>query len=380
MIKHGASCLKIALPAVARRRLVNWKLKIDDMALPPNTKPGARVAVLGGGNGTSRVLRALLPLLKEGKIASLHALVQMADDGGSTGRLRAQYEVGAMGDLSRCLMSVSGLRGDVRGEKFLTALEHRFSSGDFSGHTLRNAMLAALEITSDLDAAIATFARVLQVPKYAGVVPTTLEPVTQQVEVEKNGQAALLGEGEHFIAHNVNLQLDPAWQPGDVRVTFAEKDVPLNPRARRVLEAATHIVVAPGHTYGSILPALASLNLDGSVALQGSRATIVVLMTLLTTPQHTVGWSGEDFVRVYESYLGRPVDVVVANTGRVPTDLVSGQDWVAFQETDHSYRLLAESLVSTEIPAAVEGDGVPRAIVIHDEEKIRQLLSELVQS
>src|SRR3989344_102272 len=147
-----------------------------------------RVVVLGGGNGTSRLLSALLPLLSDKSISSLHALVHMADDGGSTGRLRQQYAVGAMGDLTKCLLALSCLRGDIRGDEFLKALEYRFEDGDFQGHTLRNTLLAALELTSsDIDAAIATFARVLQVPKYTGVIPTTLRGVTQQVSLAQDG-------------------------------------------------------------------------------------------------------------------------------------------------------------------------------------------------
>src|SRR3989338_7251871 len=160
-----------------------------------------RVVVLGGGNGTSRLLSALLPLLKDETIGSLHALVHMADDGGSTGRLREQYDVGAMGDLTKCLLALSSLRGDIRGDEFLKALEYRFEDGDFQGHTLRNALLAALELTSsDIDAAMATFARVLQGPKFTCVIPTTLQALTQQVAIVQNGEQKILGRGQHFIS------------------------------------------------------------------------------------------------------------------------------------------------------------------------------------
>src|SRR3989344_20291 len=103
-----------------------------------------RVVILGGGNGTSRLLRALAPLLAGGELASLHALVLNADDGGSTGRLRAQYHVSAMGDLTRCLVALSGFHGDRRGEQLLAALGYRVASGDFAGHTLRNIFLTSL--------------------------------------------------------------------------------------------------------------------------------------------------------------------------------------------------------------------------------------------
>lgn len=330
-----------------------------------------RVVLLGGGNGTSVMLRALRGLLLDGSLASLHALVHMSDDGGSTGRLREQYGVAAVGDLTKCLMALSQFHGDVRGEEFLRALGFRFRSGDFEGHTLRNVFLTALEKTSDLDTAIATMARILQVPKYAGVVPTTLRPLTEQVVIAFDGVENLLGEGEFSISHRVNLQADPRWRPGDVRVRFAEGDVPLNHRAQKVLEKATHIVVAPGHTYGTILPTLALPSLSRAVA--GSGAQLAVVVTLLTTPHQTAGWSGEDFVRVYASYLGRAVDVVVANTGTVPVALVDGQEWVRFREDDREYQLISDDVASREGTALVDSDVVPRAQVVHDTETVTRI-------
>lgn len=344
------------------------------MAFANTDNPGARVVVLGGGNGSSHLLHALLPLLKDGSIASLHGLVQMADDGGSTGRLRQQYQVGAMGDLTRCLLALSPLRDDIRGQRFIKALEYRFSTGDFEGHTLRNALLTAMELTSDLDAALATFARLLQIPKYSGVIPTTLKGVTQQV-IAPGGE--VLGEGEHFISHNVDLQKEPSWKPGDVRVAFKE-DMSLNPRARKALELATHIIVAPGHTYGTILPVLASLAIDPTFSLKETSSKLCVVMTLLTTPKQTTGWSGEDFVRVYESYLGRSVDAVIANTGSVDVALVEGQEWVVFNEKDHSYKVVEDEVVDTEAQKKVAGDTVPRAVVVHSDEKLRALIAPLL--
>jgi uncharacterized cofD-like protein len=332
-----------------------------------------KVVVLGGGNGTSRLLLALAPLLKDQTIDSLHALVHMADDGGSTGRLREQYEVGAMGDITRCLLALSSLRGDIRGDEFLRALEYRFENGDFAGHTLRNALLTALELTSNLDDAIATFARVLQIPKFAGVIPTTLRPLTQQVVLQKNDTEKLLGSGQHFISWNVNVQQDPSWKPEDIRVKFTEPVAELNPRAKEALNAATHIIIAPGHTYGSILPTLASLSVGNAAGLSKNTAHITAVMTLLTTPLHTVGWSGEDFVRVYESYLQRNIDVVIANTGKVDITLVPGQAWVEFSQQDHSYVLeRAEVARKVETPQNAH-DAVPRAVLVHDSDTMSRI-------
>jgi len=302
----------------------------------------------------------------------------MSDDGGSTGRLRQQYGVAAMGDLTKCLLALSSLKGDIRGDLFLKALQYRFDGGDFEGHTLRNMMLTALQKTSDLDSAISTMARVLQIPKYAGVVPTTLTPLTVQAEVVRSNWRSLLGTGEHSVAHSVNLQADPTWKPGDVRIAFSEGDVPLNSRAEKVLSEATHLIIAPGHTYGTILPTLALPALGAAIA-QNKQGKIIVVMTLLTTPRQTVGWSGEDFVRVYESYLGgRSADTVIANTGRVDTTLVPGQEWVDFTEKEHSYALHQQDLVSAQNEAPQNGDRVPRAVVIHDTGKLEGVLQAIL--
>lgn len=333
--------------------------------------------MLGGGNGTSRLLTALAPLLEAGEIGSLHALVLNADDGGSTGKLRAQYGVGAMGDMTRCLMALSGFHGDVRGEQLLRALDYRFASGDFSGHTLRNIFLASLEKTSDLDAAIAMMARVLQVPKKAGVVPTTLRPLTQQVVITFDKKTSLLGEGQHFISHNVNLQADPRWKPGDVRVQFAEGDEPLNERAAAVLARATHVVIAPGHTFGTILPTLALPALAQTLAK--IEAQLIVVMALLTTPRQTTGWRGEDFADVYESYIKKNVDVVVANTGAASIELVNGQEWVRFSGGDERYKVVFDDVVSLEKQIQTEHDAVPRAVAIHNADKMSDVLRGILK-
>ena len=337
-----------------------------------------RVVVLGGGNGTSRLLAALKPLLLDEQIASLHALVVNADDGGSTGRLREQYDVSAMGDLTRCLVALSGFHGDIRGEEFLKALDHRFDGGDFSVHTLRNIFLTSLEQTSDIDAGLAMMARLLQIPKFSGVVPTTLRPLRQQVVVTVDGQTQLIGEGQHFISHNVNLQADPRWQPGDVQVQFAEGDVPLNPRAQEILDYASHIVIAPGHTYGTILPLLALPALQR--ALQNHTAQLIGVMPLLTTPRQTTEWSGEDFARVYAEYCGRKFDAVISNTGESNLELVDGQAWVHFLDSEHDYELINEDVVSMEEQVMPTSDVVPRAIAIHDAEKLSVVLRPLLVS
>ena len=96
-------------------------------------------------------------------------------------------------------------------------------------------------------------------------------------------------------------------------------------------------------------------------------------MTLLTTPLHTVGWSGEDFVRVYESYINRPVDLVVANSGRVPMDFVAGQSWVEFTEHDHPYELIHKDIVRVVESKQDIHDVVPRPVLVHDAQEMTNI-------
>jgi|GEM_PF-2547600 len=352
---------------------------------PANNK--SKIVLLGGGNGTSRLLIALLPMLLKDEIQSLHALIHMSDDGGSTGRLREQYQVSAVGDLTKCLVALSSFKGDLRGNEFLTALGYRFSSGDLQGHTIRNILLTALEKTqpkvksidegdAPIDRALAVMARILQVPKHAGVIPTTTIPLTEQVAITFDGEQNLLGEGQYSISHQVNMQADPSWKPGDVQVKFKEGDVPLNERARKVLEEATHIIVAPGHTYGTILPTLALPSLRKVVSK--NKAKLWVVMTLLTTPRQTIGWKGEDFVDVYESYLGRNVDLVIANNNEADIDLVEDQEWVRFNGGKEKYELMEENLVSSALPKEQNGDVVPRSIVVHDSARLQKIIGTLL--
>jgi uncharacterized cofD-like protein len=336
-----------------------------------NGKP--KIVVLGGGNGTSRLLKALLPWLQAGKIDSLYALVNMADDGGSTGKLRAQYDVGGIGDLTNSMLALSTLWGDIRGEELLKALTYRFEEGDFKGHTLRNILLTVFELSAgDIDSALSIMARLIQIPKFTGVIPLTLRPLTQQVVVGEK----ILGEGQHFISWNVDMQADAAWKPGDVKIAFKEKEVELNPRAATALNEATHIIIAPGHTVGTILPTLATPGLQAAV--QQSAAHITIVMTLLTTPKQTTGWSGEDFVRVYESYLGRAADAVIGNTGKPDISLVGGQGWVEFGDESHPYALITEDVAQVLSTTQHSADTVPRPIVVHDSQRMKKVFAHLL--
>src|SRR6266576_5187537 len=131
-----------------------------------------RVVALGGGHGLAVALGAIREYAGE-----ITAVVGVADDGGSSGRLRRDFDVPAPGDLRRCLVALASEDG-----AWSAAFEHRFGWGELAGHALGNLMLVGLAATlGDLTAALDEMGRVLGA---AGrVLPATLGPVSMTAEV-----------------------------------------------------------------------------------------------------------------------------------------------------------------------------------------------------
>ena len=161
-----------------------------------------RIAALGGGTGLASLLRGL-----KREPLNLTAIVTVADDGGSSGRLRRELGVLPPGDIRNCLVALAD------DESLLgTLFQHRFSDGDLSGHSFGNLFLAALtEVTGNFDLAIQECSRVLKIR--GRVLPSTLESISLWAErmaggAPVNGETAI-GEGEG-PCRRVWLEPEPA--------------------------------------------------------------------------------------------------------------------------------------------------------------------------
>lgn len=249
----------------------------------------ARVVAVGGGHGLSRALAAL----------RLHgvepvALVTVADDGGSSGRLRRDLGIIALGDLRKALHTLA------RNRRLADVLEHRFHRGELEGHALGNLLLVALAERDggDFLRALDEAGRLLDC---AGrVLPSTPEPVQLRARVsgrEVGGQVRVA------TAHGrvERLWLEPAAPPAC-------------PEAVAALREADAVVLGPGSLFTSVIATL--LVPDLHAALRSSRARIVYLGNITTQPGETSGLDADAHVAALLQHLpGLHLDAVVLHDG-----------------------------------------------------------------
>ncbi len=251
-------------------------------------RKGPRIVAIGGGTGLSTLLRGI-----KRHSGNVTALVAVADDGGSSGRLRQEYQVVPPGDFRQCLTALA----DV--EPLMTDLfQYRFEEGSLSGHSFGNLFIMAMTaVTGDFEHALRESGRVLAVR--GQIVPSTLESVTL---CAVSGEEVLVGESQV-----------PTGKAPIGRVFLVPEHPQLNPEAQLAIMNAEMIVVGPGSLYTSLLP---NLLVDGMVeSLRSSPALKVYVCNVATQAGETAGYSIHDHVETLESYVGPDLfDYVVANS------------------------------------------------------------------
>src|SRR5947208_3446284 len=192
---------------------------------------GPRLVAIGGGTGMSTLLRGLKQYT-----SNLAAVVTVADDGGSSGRLREEYRILPPGDFRQCLVALADAEPLVK-----QLFNHRFREGSLDGHSFGNLFIMAMaDITGSFEHALRDSGRVLAVR--GAIIPSTLQDVTLVASV--NGTMV---EGESKIPMQ-NAPITPVFLKPDA--------VELNPEAAMAIMNAEVIVIGPGSLYTSILPNL----------------------------------------------------------------------------------------------------------------------------
>ena len=268
-----------------------------------------RVVAIGGGTGLPNVLRGLWPLLfgertRNVPLDRLVAIVATSDDGGSSGKLRAEFNVIPPGDIRNCLAALSD------NESLIADLfQYRFGSGDgLNGHPIGNLVLTALaDVTNDFPRAVEIAARV--VGARGTVLPATSELVTLIAEFEDgrvlNGETAISTAGGRIL-----------------RVGLVPDRPRCLPDVCEAIRRADAIVVGPGSLYTSILPPL--LVPDVSAAIRNSHATRILVANLMTEPGETDDYSVVEHVLTIERHLEAQLfDHVIYNTSPVPERLAA---------------------------------------------------------
>jgi len=296
---------------------------------------GPRVVTIGGGTGLSSLLRGL----KE-HTTNLTAIVTVADDGGSSGKLRQELGVLPPGDFRNCLTALAD------DEDLLTKLfQYRFGQKAVGGHSFGNLFITAMSgITGDFERALEESSKVLAVR--GRLLPSTLENVTLCAdllgEIEAVGGGRVV-EGESRIPKS-GLPINHVFlRPDRVRAY---------PGALQAILAADLIVIGPGSLYTSVLPNL--LVEDIVKAIRASRAVKVYVCNVAIQPGETDGYDVAAHVAALERHVGPGLfDYVLANSRfDMPLpDHLPREALVALEEgTILDYRLVAAKLVDLDNP------------------------------
>jgi uncharacterized cofD-like protein len=317
-----------------------------------------RIVALGGGTGLSMVLRGLKEHVAGRKkertprpIADLAAVVTVTDDGGSSGRLRREYQVLPPGDIRNCMVALS------KDEHLLGQLfQYRFPAGrGLAGHSFGNLFLTALtNVTGDFPEAVRVSAQVLAIR--GRIFPSTAENVTLQAELEDGT----------IVAGETNISKS---RKRIRRVWLVPRRVRPVPEVIEAIRAADLILVGPGSLYTSIIPNL--LVEQVTEAILHARATCVYIANLMTQPGETQDYSVADHVRaIYEHTRQGLFDFVVINRTRVTPRLLRRYEAQGAEPVEPSLEKLQRMGLSYVTADLLHQDGVIR----HDQARLTNLL------
>lgn len=256
-----------------------------------------KVVVLGGGTGLSTLLRGLknFPL-------DITAVVSVSDDGKSTGRLRKEFNIPAVGDIRRVLVSLAEIEPLV--EK---VLNYRFTTNsELNGHTVGNLLLTAItNISGNMSDGIEAIGSVLNLK--GKVLPLTEDNVILMGKMEDGS----IIEGEHNITEAGKKITD---------VFYKETPIICESVIKAIKEADL-IIFSMGSLYTSIMPNLISK--DMLEAIDNSKAKLMYTCNMMTQPGETDNYTIVDHINVLNKHLGtRKINVVVANNGEIQQNII----------------------------------------------------------
>lgn len=306
---------------------------------PRRSSGGTTAIAIGGGHGTARTLQALRQVVDR-----VTAVVTVADDGGSSGRLRRDLGVPPPGDLR---MALTALASD---SELRALLDYRFERGELSGHSLGNLMLIALQDLAgqDLVAALDRLAGLLEVR--GRVLPCTTTPVT--LHAQTVGGAVT---GQVAVAATPQLQ----------RVWLRPADPVAPPAVLTAIGTADLVVLGPGSLYTSLLPNLLVPGIRE--AMEHAPGRVVLVANLREQPGETEGMQLTDHLDALTDHLGPVrIDVIVAHDG--PAASGGGEPLVVDPAT------LASQIASVELVDLLDGkDG-------HDPAALARVFDRLLPS
>jgi len=317
----------------------------------PSMIDEAKIVVIGGGTGLSVLLKGLKKYT-----SNLTAIVTVSDDGGSSGRLRAELGILPPGDIRNCLVALA--ETETLMDKIF---QHRFKQGSgITGHNLGNLLLLAMtEITGDFVSAIKEVSKVLAVR--GQVIPATLDQVT--LEAKMSDGAIINGE---TAIRNYQHKIDKIY-------LIPEGCRPVPASIEAILEADA-IILGPGSLYTSIIP---NLLVEGvSPAIARSKAIKIYVSNIMTEQGETDDFSALDHLRVIMDYVEEPIlDYVILNTGTIDEPRLKRYQAEKAVPVADSYQQITAMGIEVVAEDLVSNDEV----AWHDTDKLASIIMKLMK-
>ena len=256
-----------------------------------------KIIIFGGGSGLSQMLKGLklFPI-------DITAVVSVSDNGGSTLRLRKDFNIPAVGDISKVLMAMSNTDQDI-----VNLMNYRFKqSKSLGNHSIKNLLLTALlEQKGDFASAIPVLAKLLDIE--GKVLPIT----------EDNAELVGITSDDKKICGETSITKCKK----KIKRIMYDKDVKANPEVLKAIKEADLIIFSSGSLLTSIIPNI--ILKEVVEAIQKSKAPKLYICNLVTQPGETDEFKVSDHIKVLEEYLGKgTINMVLANNVEIPHDLV----------------------------------------------------------
>lgn len=313
---------------------------------------GPKIVVVGGGTGLSVLLQGI----KE-YTSNITAVVTVADEGGSSGRLREQFDMLPPGDIRNCLVALADAEPLMR-----QLFQFRFDQdSDLRGHNFGNLFLTAMsKVTGDFEKAVKESSKILAIR--GNVVPSTLEKVRLIAQHIDGTQT--LGE----------TKIPQSYSPIKKVALLPERPKPC-PDAIESIAQADAIIIGPGSLYTSIIP---NLLVDGiPAAIERSKAIKVYICNVMTQKGETDNYTASDHIKaiIFHS-MPAIIDCCIVNTGHVPADIL------ARYKEEQAAPVIVDAQHMRELGCAVIEDDVISVenYVRHNPEKLSRILIDLIWS
>lgn len=319
-------------------------------------KKNPKIVAIGGGTGLSTLLKGLKCYTND-----ITAIVSVTDSGGSTGILRQEYNILALGDLRKCIVALSD-----GGSLISKIFDYRFSrNGTLHNHNLGNLIMTSLiDITKSENLAIKKTSRILKIK--GTVLPVTLDNCQLYAKLEDG--SIIQGEEDIDIPkHNPELK---------IKKVFLDKEAKLFEPCKKTIFESDLIIIGPGDLYTSIIPNF--LVKDMKEAIKDSNAKKVYVCNLMTKYGETTHFKTSDFVKEVNRYLGgNVIDYVILNK-EMPNkrllEVYSKQKSIPVKNNFVNIKKSKFKVIQADL---LDKDALNSDLIRHDSIKLANLLTKL---